>query len=101
MNFDAKTRRSSTDLEDIFIGHINAMDTLARGLLIADNILNNSNYKELIDKRYRSFEGGIAQKFSKGKIDLEQLSDIARKNPEPKMSSGKQELFESLINRYI
>ena len=39
MNFDAKTRRNSTDLEDIFIGHINSMDTLAKGLIIADNIL--------------------------------------------------------------
>lgn len=101
MNFDAKTRRNSTDLEDIFIGHINSMDTLARGILIADDILKNSDYISLLKNRYSSYDSNTGEQFSKGKIDLEQLSDIARKNPEPKMSSGKQELFESLINRYI
>ena len=101
MNFDAKTRRNSTDLEDIFIGHINSMDTLARGILIADDILKNSDYLSLLKNRYSSYDSNTGEQFSKGKIDLEQLSDIARKNPEPKMSSGKQELFESLINRYI
>ena len=101
MNFDAKTRRNSTDLEDIFIGHINSMDTLARGLLIADNILNNSDYLELRKNRYLSFDYDQGAKFSKGEIDLEQLSNLAATKSEPDLMSGKQELFESLINKYI
>ena len=101
MNFDAKTRRNSTDLEDIFIGHINSMDTLARGLLIADNILNNSDYLELRKNRYLSFDYDQGAKFSKGEIDLEQLSNLAATKSEPDLISGKQELFESLINKYI
>ncbi|SVE04194.1 uncharacterized protein METZ01_LOCUS457048, partial [marine metagenome] len=101
MNFDAKTRRNSTDLEDIFIGHINSMDTLARGLLIANNILTSSDYVDLRKNRYKSFNKGAGKTFAKGKIDLEELSKLALNQPEPSLTSGKQELFESLVNKYI
>ena len=101
MNFDAKTRRNSTDLEDIFIGHINSMDTLARGLLIANDILTNSDYVELRENRYESFKKGAGEAFAKGKINLEELSKLAMGQPEPGLTSGKQELFESLVNKYI
>ena len=101
MNFDAKTRRNSTDLEDIFIGHIHAMDTLARGLLIADDILHKSNYKDLKQKRYQSFDKDKGLHFTKNKLGLEELANIASNTSEPKMISGKQELFESIINKYI
>jgi|TARA_B110000444_G_scaffold3832_2_gene3578 xylose isomerase len=101
MNFDAKTRRNSTDLEDIFIGHINSMDTLARGILIADDILKNSDYLSLLKNRYTSYDSDTGKQFSKGEIDLEQLSKLALNRPEPNQLSGKQELFESLINKYI
>jgi len=101
MNFDAKTRRNSTDLEDIFIGHINSMDTLARGLLIANDILTSSDYVDLRKNRYKSFNKGAGKTFAKGKIDLEELSKLALNQPEPSLTSGKQELFESLVNKYI
>ena len=101
MNFDAKTRRNSTDLEDIFIGHIHAMDTLARGLLISDEILSKSNYKSLKQKRYKSFDQDKGLLFAENKLGLEELANIASNQSEPQMISGKQELFESIINKYI
>ena len=101
MNFDAKTRRNSTDLEDIFIGHINSMDTLARGLIIADKILNDSQYLELKHNRYTSFFDNDGKSFSDGKMSLNELSKLASEIPEQDVISGKQEKFEALINRYI
>ena len=101
MNFDAKTRRSSTDLEDIFIGHIHAMDTLARGLMIADDILQNSEYQSLKNQRYKSFGGNKGLLFSEGKLNLEEIASLASNQKEPSLISGKQELFESIINKHI
>ena len=101
MNFDAKTRRNSTDLEDIFIGHINSMDTLARGLMIASNILKDPSYIELKSNRYSSFDSGDGHSFEKGGVNLEQLTELAQKTLEPDQISGKQELYEMLINKHI
>ena len=101
MNFDAKTRRNSTDLEDIFIGHINSMDTLARGLMIASNILKDPFYIELKSNRYSSFDSGDGHSFEKGGVNLEQLTELAQKTTEPDQISGKQELYEMLINKHI
>ncbi|MCP5064578.1 MAG: xylose isomerase [Ignavibacteriae bacterium] len=101
MNFDAKTRRSSTDLEDIFIAHIHSMDTLARSLIIADNILQNSDYLKLKKERYSSFESLNGNAFENGKLGLAELTKIAIESGEPKQISGKQELYESIINQFI
>ena len=101
MNFDAKTRRNSTDLEDIFIGHINSMDTLARGLIIASNILKDPSYIELKSNRYSSFDSGDGHSFENGRVNLEQLTELAQKITEPDQISGKQELYEMLINKHI
>ncbi len=101
MNFDAKTRRSSTDLEDIFIAHISSMDTLARGLLIASDILENSDYLKMKKERYASFDSGKGAEFENGKLGLEQLANLVIEFGEPKQISGKQELYEALINQYI
>lgn len=101
MNFDAKTRRSSTDLEDIFIAHISSMDTLARGLIIADQILQKSDYVKMKKERYSSFDSGKGAAFEKGMLDFKELAKLAVEYGEPQLISGKQELYESLINRYI
>ncbi len=97
INFDAKVRRNSTDLEDKFIAHIAGMDVFARGLICANEILENSDYKKLRKERYESFDSGNGAKFENGQLSLEDLSAIARKNGEPKQISGKQELFEQII----
>ena len=101
INFDAKTRRNSTDLEDIFIAHISGMDAFARALLIANEILENSDFKKLRSNRYASFDAGVGKEFEEGKLTLEALNDFAILNGEPKQTSGKQELFEQLLNMYI
>ncbi|MEM9886374.1 MAG: xylose isomerase [Bacteroidota bacterium] len=101
INFDAKNRRNSTDLEDIFYAHIGGMDIFARALLVADAILENSNYSQLRAERYSSFDEGKGKAFEKGKLDLAALSAIAEKNGAPTQISGKQELFENIINNYI
>lgn len=101
INFDAHIRRNSTDPEDLFIAHINGMDTFARSLLIADRILNESPYLEMRKQRYASFDSGRGRDFENGKLTLEQLHDIAVSNGEPAAISGKQELYEQLINMYI
>jgi xylose isomerase len=101
VNFDAKTRRNSTDLEDMFHGHIGGMDIVARALIIADNILQHSPLETLRKQRYASFESGKGLAFSEGKLSLEELANYATTNGEPAQTSGKQELYENIINRYI
>ncbi len=101
MNFDAKVRRNSTDLEDLFIAHISSMDTIARGLLIADRILRESNYAKMKADRYASYDSGNGAAFERGELDMAQLRDLAVSMGEPKQISGKQELIENLINQYI
>jgi len=101
INFDAKIRRNSTDLEDLFIAHISGMDAFARALIIADDILSNSDYSSLKNNRYASFGTGDGAQFSQGKLSLTDLHRIASNNGELTQQSGKQELFEQLINMYI
>ncbi|MEM1324858.1 MAG: xylose isomerase [Bacteroidota bacterium] len=101
INFDAKTRRNSTDLEDIFYAHIGGMDTFARALLAADAILEESNYSKLRQERYASFDSGDGKAFEDRELSLEDLANIAHKQGEPKQISGKQELFENIVNQYV
>ena len=100
-NFDAKTRRNSTDLEDIFIAHISGMDTMARALLIAADILENSDYEKMLRDRYASFDSGEGKRFEDGEMTLEEVAAFARAHGEPQMISGKQEMYEALVNLYI
>ena len=101
INFDAKIRRNSTDLEDIFHAHIGGADTFARALLTAEKIITSSEYNKLREERYASFNQGKGQQYEKGLLTLEMLSEIALKNKLPKRTSGKQERFENIINQFI
>jgi len=101
INFDAKIRRNSTDPEDLFIAHICGMDAFARSLLIAENILNKSPYKKMRSDRYASFDSGDGASFEAGSLTLEELRNIAAESDEPAVTSGKQELYELIINRFI
>lgn len=101
INFDAKIRRNSTDMEDLFHAHIGGMDAFARALITADNILNKSDYKKFRTERYASFDSGKGQEFEAGKLTLEDLRDYAAANGEPAVKSGRQEYLENIINRYI
>ena len=99
-NFDAKLRRSSTDPEDIFIAHISAMDAMAHALLNAAAVLEESPICEMVAKRYASFDSGLGKKFEEGKASLEELYEYAKKNGTVVAESGKQELYETLLNLY-
>jgi xylose isomerase len=101
VNFDAHIRRNSTDPEDLFIAHISGIDVFARALLVAERILNESDYKKLRKERYASYDSGDGARFEKGELKFEDLREIAIKNGEPKLISGKQELYEQIINLYI
>lgn len=101
VNFDAKVRRNSTDLEDLFLAHIGSMDAFARGMLIANDILENSAYLDLRKQRYASFDAGKGKEFEEGKLTLEDLRSLAVANGEPKQISGKQELYENILNEFI
>ncbi|PSL06520.1 xylose isomerase [Cecembia rubra] len=101
VNFDAKVRRNSTDLEDLFLAHIGSMDAFARALLIADRILAESAYLDLRKQRYASFDEGKGKEFEEGKLSLEDLRVHAIAVGEPKQTSGKQELFENILNEFI
>lgn len=101
INFDAKTRRNSTDLADIFYAHIGGMDMFARALLCAQAILDEGEYLRLRKERYASFDSGNGRKFSQGKLALQALSVLAHQQGEPVTISGQQEYFENLINRHL
>jgi xylose isomerase len=100
-NFDAKIRRNSTDQEDLFIAHVAAMDAFARALTIAHDMMEKSPYLKMRKDRYASFDSGNGKAFEEGKLTLEDLRNLAMKNGEPRIASGKQELYEALINMYI
>lgn len=101
VNFDAKIRRNSTDMEDVFLAHIGGADTFARALLTADKIITSSPYDKLRTDRYSSFDSGNGKAFEEGKLSLTDLYKIAQENGELNLQSGKQELFENIINQYI
>ena len=98
MNFDAKTRRNSTDLEDIFIAHIAGMDAFARAAIVAEKILSESSLPGLKKERYASFDSGEGKRFEDGALTLEALYEIGKSGGEPKQISGKQERYEQIVN---
>lgn len=101
INFDAKTRRNSTDLVDIFYAHIGGMDMFARALLTANAILEDGEFASLRKARYASFDSGKGKQFEQGKLSIEDMKLLALKNGEPQLISGRQEYFENVINSFI
>lgn len=101
INFDAHLRRNSTDLEDLFIAHISGMDTFARALEISHKILEDGKLQQMKADRYASYDSGDGARFERGELSLEDLREIAVKTGEPSQISGKQELYEAILNMYI
>jgi xylose isomerase len=101
INFDAKIRRNSTDPADLFHAHVGGMDTFARALITADNILQKSDYLKIRKDRYASYDSGAGKDFEEGKLNLEALRQYAIEHGEPETISGKQEYLENMVNRYI
>lgn len=101
INFDAKIRRNSTDMPDLFYAHIGGMDCFARALITADKILQHGEFAKLRKERYASYDTGAGAAFEEGKLSLEDLRQYAIDNGEPAMRSGRQEYYENLLNRFI
>lgn len=101
LNFDAKVRRESVDLEDIFLGHIGGMDTFARALEVAHKLREITAIVTHKHQRYSSFDEGSGARFERGELDLSSLRDLAAANGEPESRSGKQEWYENLVNQYL
>ncbi len=101
VNFDAKTRRNSTDLNDLFYAHIGGMDAFARALIAAQAILDDGEFNKLRAQRYESFDSGHGRSFEKGKLSLEKLTSLAHKQGPLKQIGGKQEYYENLLNRFV
>ena len=101
LNFDAKPRRESTDMEDLFIAHVGGMDAFARGLEVAHALLNESPWEQWRKDRYASFDAGNGKAFADGQLGLADLVALAAKHGEPAQTSGKQERYENLLNHYL
>ena len=102
LNFDCKVRRESTEPIDLFLGHVGAMDTYARGLRNAAKMHTDGVLDAMLRERYLSFETEeIGNKIEAGTATLEECEAYARKMGEPKLTSGKQELFEIIRNQYV
>jgi xylose isomerase len=101
LNFDAKVRRSSTDPLDLFHAHIGGMDSFARGLLIAQKIIDDGVIAKFVDERYSSFKSGTGAKMMSGQIGLEELEKWVMSEDHPVLQSGRQEMLENILNSYI
>jgi len=101
LNFDAKVRRGSYQPDDLFISYIVGMDTFAKGLLVADKLISDGVLDHFVDNRYRSYKSGIGREISEGTADFEKLSEYALKHDRIHNESGRQEMLEDILNRYI
>jgi len=101
LNFDAKVRRDSYDVEDMFHGHICGIDSWARGLRIAAKIKADGKLDAFIKDRYSSYGKGIGKVIESGKADLESLQQYILKKGEAQPNpSARQEFLENLFNSY-
>jgi xylose isomerase len=101
LNFDAKVRRASFEPEDLFLAYIAGMDTLAKGLKVANRLLESKEMENFVANRYKSFTEGIGKDIVEGKMNFETLEKYALNNSDIKNKSGRQELLESILNQYI
>ena len=101
LNFDAKVRRNSNTAEDLFIAHIGGMDIFARGLEKAFEIIEDGRIPAMVKERYASFESGNGKKFADGQLTLEELAALADPYGKVVAKSGKQELYENIVNEIL
>ena len=97
INFDAKVRRNSTDLEDLFIAHIQCADIFARALIASEHILTKTPYSKMLEERYKSYDTGKGKAFENGGLSIKDLYQIGVEQTDFAKTSGKQELYESIL----
>jgi len=101
LNFDAKVRRSSNDPTDLFHAHIGGMDAFAKGLLIANKIIQDKVLSNFIEERYSSHKSGIGAQIMSGKVGLEEIEKWVLKEKKPVLQSARQEMLENILNSYF
>ena len=101
INFDAKVRRGSFDPEDLFHAHIGGMDAFARGLKLAQKIIDDGALDAFVKDRYASYRRGIGKRIMNGQPTFAELERYVHKNGEPEIRSGREEMLENIINSYI
>jgi len=101
MNFDCKVRRESVDLEDLFWGHVSAMDCLALGVINAAKIIEDGIIPTMVKNRYKGWDGEFGSKIEKGQASLEDCESYVFNNGEPKLKSGKEEKYKAIFNEYL
>lgn len=101
LNFDAKLRRQSIDAQDLFHGHIGAMDVCARALLMAEQMLQDGRLQNAVDARYAGWNTPSGQAIMNGRVSIDQLaSSVLKANTDVVPVSGRQEYLENMVNRY-
>jgi len=101
-NFDTKLRRQSCERDDLFIGHIGGMDTMAKALLNAAKLIEDAPLSDFVEARYAGWKGELGQSIMSGNQSLDSLSALVLENKiNPKQESGRQELLENIVNRYV
>jgi xylose isomerase len=101
LNFDAKCRRESFEPVDLFHAHIGGMDAFARGLKVAQAILDDGRWADFKKTRYSSFDSGLGAKIEAGNVGFADLEAYVLGGVEPTTPSGRQEFLENLINEFI
>ncbi len=102
VNFDAKLRRQSIDPKDLFHAHVGAMDICARGLLIAEKMIESGLLEKKKQERYQEWTQPFGKAVLDGKLSMDEISaKVLAEKIEPKPISGRQEYFENIVNRYI
>lgn len=101
LNFDAKVRRGSFELDDLFKAHIAGMDSFAVGLKVAHQLIEDKVLDHFIEDRYRSYTEGIGKEIMEGRANLKTLEQYALDLPEIKNESGRVEELRAIINQYI
>jgi xylose isomerase len=100
-NFDAKLRRPSVDLEDLFYAHIGGFDTYALAFKLARRIIADGAFTDFVAKRYASYDSGFGADIENRKVGFKELEKLAHKLGEPQPKSGRQEYLENLLNTFL
>lgn len=101
LNFDSKVRRGSFEPVDLFHAHIAGMDAFAKGLKIAYKMVQDAKFDKFIDDRYKSYKSGIGSDIVNGKVGFRELEKYALENDRIENVSGRQEVLEAMLNKYI